>query len=94
MSEIELLIGKKTEIQASEKGGNRQRSPLTQAVLDAFPLLKTEETIKLPIKGIDKKKVKNKATSLIGAIRKQYPSLKCGAAIREDFIYLFQRGAK
>jgi len=60
-------------------------------IIKSFPLIKADESIKVPIDGMDKKLARSLSISIQGAIKKAL-KMKSGVAIQNGFIYIFKKG--
>ena len=62
-------------------------------IINSFPNLKADETIKIPVDGLDKKQSTYMANGIKYAIDKvNKGKFKAGTAIQNGFIYIFKRG--
>lgn len=94
MSDIGFMIGKVGELPVSKRTAPNRLDPMNEQIYKYFDLLKADETIKLPRKGIDKKKAYNKATCLRQALQKRYPKKIVGTSVSEEFIFIYSRGLR
>lgn len=94
MSEIGFMVGKLDELPVNKRNVPNRLNPLNDQIYKYFDLLKADETIKLPINGLDKRRSYNKATSLRVALQKKYPKKIVGTSVGQDFIFIYCRGLR
>lgn len=94
MTELDFIVGKVSELPQTKRSIPNRANPLYIKIYEYFGLLRADETIKLPIKGLSKRQAQNKAAALRYALGKKYPDRIVGASVGEDFIFLFSRGLK